>query len=460
MANLYTISSVSRGKELKVILTPLSGRHKAAHIVFRFGMSGSFTMTNEDEIHKHAHLRFYSKDVPRQVLCFVDPRRFGTWHFNGPWQPERGPCVMQEYEKFRENVLKNLSDKTFDKPICEALLNQKYFNGIGNYLRSEILFRLNIPPFMAARSVLETIKHEDQNDDIPLRKKVKLKDETPDLLQLCHLVPREVVDLGGKGYAPGQSNDYSILMNWARCYFVPGMKSLKDRNGRTVWFDGDPGPLAPKGTKAGKRKKPAKVARTATKRRVVVKEEVEEQQVLQNTGKKRGRKLGDRKDKEEIKKTKLQRKPKTSQSAKKNNFGRRLKAPPQSQKVTSALQVVVELQFNIQLTDRYQRRLQTAFEIFVIQQVKKKLSKATGASPPELTDLLDIEKQLQAMEPETTHFHHLPNKVWISWLADVAMSGEVVNPDLRIEPKIGVEIKFSSTSFVGRDRIPKELKRQ
>lgn len=41
----------------------------------------------------------------------------------------------------RENVLKNLDDKAFDKPICEALLNQKYFNGIGNYLRAEILYR-------------------------------------------------------------------------------------------------------------------------------------------------------------------------------------------------------------------------------------------------------------------------------------------------------------------------------
>lgn len=45
------------------------------------------------------------------------------------------------FKYFRENVLSNLSDKTFDKPICEVLLNQKYFNGIGNYLRAEILFR-------------------------------------------------------------------------------------------------------------------------------------------------------------------------------------------------------------------------------------------------------------------------------------------------------------------------------
>ena len=50
--------------------------------------------------------------------------------------PPRAPC-----SRCRENVLKNLGDKAFDKPICEALLNQKFFNGIGNYLRAEILYR-------------------------------------------------------------------------------------------------------------------------------------------------------------------------------------------------------------------------------------------------------------------------------------------------------------------------------
>ena len=41
-----------------------------------------------------------------------------------------------EYKEFRQNVLDNLEDAAFNKAICETLLNQKYFNGIGNYLRS------------------------------------------------------------------------------------------------------------------------------------------------------------------------------------------------------------------------------------------------------------------------------------------------------------------------------------
>lgn len=269
----YTISAVSRGKEVKVILTPAAKGAEEACVVFRFGMSGSFKLTTEEEIPKHAHLRFYTLEAPRQVLCFVDPRRFGSWEYNGTWQPERGPCVMMEYEKFRENVLKHFSDKPFDKPICEVMLNQKYFNGIGNYLRAEILFRLKIPPFMPARAVMESVKNQSQNEDLSLSKKVKIKKENPDLLQLCNLVPLEVIKLGGKGYDPGHG-DFTAFEQWLQCYFAPGMKSLKDSNGRTIWFQGEPGPLAPKGKKARKQRKsvdidvkPIKVETNATKRK-------------------------------------------------------------------------------------------------------------------------------------------------------------------------------------------------
>lgn len=86
-------------------------------------------------------------------------------------------------------MLRNLADKVFDRPICEALLDQRFFNGIGNYLRAEILYRLacrprirglgwlgahiphclacfplsthcrlRIPPFEKARTVLEALK--------------------------------------------------------------------------------------------------------------------------------------------------------------------------------------------------------------------------------------------------------------------------------------------------------------
>ncbi|XP_026565399.1 endonuclease 8-like 1 isoform X1 [Pseudonaja textilis] len=257
-SDAYRISAVSRGKELKLTLTPLQredSKGRPMDLVFRFGMTGNFKLVPVSDMPKHAHLRFYTQEKPARVLCYVDIRRFGKWEVDGTWQADRGPCVMLEYEQFRDNVLRNLSDKAFDKPICEALLNQKFFNGIGNYLRAEILHRSKIPPFEKARTVLEELQRGLQVSGATLSKKVKLKRENPDFLEACHLVPMEAVNLGGgKAYDPTNREDAAIFVEWLHCYSVPGMKSLRDANGRTIWFQGDPGPLAPKGGKSQKKK--------------------------------------------------------------------------------------------------------------------------------------------------------------------------------------------------------------
>lgn len=40
---------------------------------------------------------------------------------------------------------------------------------------------------------------------------------------------------GGKGYDPEKA-DYSDFEAWLQCYYVDGMKSVRDHNGRTMWF--------------------------------------------------------------------------------------------------------------------------------------------------------------------------------------------------------------------------------
>ncbi|XP_030433602.1 endonuclease 8-like 1 isoform X4 [Gopherus evgoodei] len=232
-SDAYVISATSRGKEIKLTLTPLkeekntlpgrgrdreelsqNGLQQPMDLVFRFGMSGSFKFTSAAELPKHAHLRFYTKESPHRALCFVDCRRFGRWEVHGTWQPDRGPCVMLEYEKFR----------------------------------------LKIPPFENARTVLEALQHrKQQSPDLTLSKKVKLKQENPDLLELCHAVPMEVIHMGGMGYGPEHSDDAAAFEEWLQCYCVPGMRSLRDGNGRTIWFQGEPGPMAPKGKKSRKK---------------------------------------------------------------------------------------------------------------------------------------------------------------------------------------------------------------
>ncbi|XP_054442171.1 endonuclease 8-like 1 isoform X2 [Pteronotus mesoamericanus] len=258
-SSAYYISASARGKELRLTLSPLPGAQPPQEplaLIFHFGMSGSFQLVPSNALPPHAHLRFYTAPPgPRLVLCFVDIRRFGHWDIGGKWQPGRGPCVLLEYQQFRENVLQNLADKVFDRPICEALLDQRFFNGIGNYLRAEILYRLKIPPFEKARTVLEALKQHRLSPELTLSQKIRAKLQNPDLLELCHSVPKEVVQLGGKGYGQKSGEeDFAAFRAWLQCYCMAGMSSLRDRHGRTIWFQGDPGPLAPRGGMSHKKK--------------------------------------------------------------------------------------------------------------------------------------------------------------------------------------------------------------
>ncbi|XP_023241242.1 endonuclease 8-like 1 isoform X1 [Centruroides sculpturatus] len=223
----YRISATSRGKELKLSLIHVKNVKKL-NILMRFGMTGSFKFTDADSLPKHSHLRFYTsnKKSPK-VLSFVDPRRFGKWEISDEWSSDRGPDPMFQYEDFRKNVLLNLSQSIFSKPICEVLLNQKYFNGIGNYLRAEILYRAQIPPFDEARTVLETLNISEDNAE-------------DDILHLCKIIPLEVVNLHGNKYLEDSEDFYS----WLRCYENKNMNTMKDSNNRTIWFSGEPGLLA------------------------------------------------------------------------------------------------------------------------------------------------------------------------------------------------------------------------
>ena len=71
-------------------------------------------------------------------------------------------------------------------------------------IRSEILYRCSIPPFDKARDVLSSLVVEPlkvEAKDEPGFEDLKTKFDTFDILQLCNVVPNEVLMLptGGKG---------------------------------------------------------------------------------------------------------------------------------------------------------------------------------------------------------------------------------------------------------------------
>ena len=209
----FTISAESRGKELMLHLE--HGTEPAEKLLMSMGMSGHFQWAGVGmPIPKHTHLAFTSD---AGTLCFVDVRRFGKWKLAEDWSANRGPDPVTEHDQFVEVVKRAAAGKKGNKPIHLALMDQSMFNGIGNYLRAEIIYRmLDFSPFA------------------PLREAVK----RDDLFELCRIVPSLAYKLGGgqlRDWKSPTGEDPQSFREFIKCYGK--MASFKDKNGRTFWMD-------------------------------------------------------------------------------------------------------------------------------------------------------------------------------------------------------------------------------
>jgi endonuclease VIII-like 1 len=209
----FEVIAESFGKELQLKTT---NDTKTLDFSVFMGMSGNwkFVPTENWNDTKFVRMRIDTDDGNSLLLygSYMGPRyRLGA--FTGV---KRGPDPTKEFDKFKSNVLDNLKLKAFDKPICEVLLNQKYFNGIGNYLRSTILYYINVNPFESARTIIL---------------------ENPDILDFCRDVPIKAYTLNG-GQLTDWTNpfdsDYEEFKKWV--FYQKGL-SCRDNTGRTFWYD-------------------------------------------------------------------------------------------------------------------------------------------------------------------------------------------------------------------------------
>lgn len=218
----FHINADSRGKELKLNLSWKPECFKDhlepdRSLICNMGMAGNWSFTETSKIPKHAHLMFDTNDG--WTLSLVDVRRFARWQWAEGWSDNRGPDPVEDWSAFVSNILTNMDKNEFKKPIYEVLMNQEYFNGIGNYLRAEILYRIDENPFLPAKEYLV---------------------KAPSLFYHCYWVPKEVYKLGG-GQLKDWSNPFEVdnkaFVEWQQCYGKKNMASLMDRNKRKFWFN-------------------------------------------------------------------------------------------------------------------------------------------------------------------------------------------------------------------------------
>ena len=209
----FEVYSNSFGKELQL---NVKNSNKNLDFSIFMGMSGNwkFVPTTNWLDTKFVRMRLDTDDGNSLLLygSYMGPKyRLGS--FTGV---KRGPDPTKQFEEFKAVVLKDLKLKAFDKPICEVLLNQKYFNGIGNYLRSTILYYLDVNPFESARKIITENVH---------------------ILDMCKDVPLMAYQLNG-GQLSDWTNpfdtDFFAFKEWV--FYQKGL-SCKDNTGRTFWYD-------------------------------------------------------------------------------------------------------------------------------------------------------------------------------------------------------------------------------
>lgn len=208
----FKIVSVSWGKELK-----LRVYHDVTDLTFSIfmGMSGNwkFVPTSNWKDTKYVRMRLDTTDGYSLLLygSYMGPR-YRLGEFTGV---KRGPDPTKDFDNFKSNIFQNLNKKVFDKPICEAILDQKYFNGIGNYLRSTILYYLDVNPFQPARQVIEN---------------------NPEIIDMCRDIPLKAYEYNGGQLSDWKNpydTDFTSFKEWV--YYQKG-KSCKDKTGRTFWY--------------------------------------------------------------------------------------------------------------------------------------------------------------------------------------------------------------------------------
>lgn len=207
----FKLSAKSYGKELTLFI------NDDISISVFMGMSGNWTHIESElaDNVKYTRLRFDNSDGYSLLLHggYLGPK-FKV----GGFSTKRGYDPTKDFEYFKEDIYKNIDRrKTFEKPIHEALLDQRYFNGIGNYLRAEILYRIDDNPFKVAKDYIK---------------------DNPKVLELCRDIPLEAYKLGGgqlKDWENPFKEDADNFLEWLKCYNK--LSKIKDSNKRTFWYD-------------------------------------------------------------------------------------------------------------------------------------------------------------------------------------------------------------------------------
>lgn len=113
------------------------------YFTYHLGMTGYWSTKKS----KHAHLKITSDSVN---IYFHDTRRFGNINIINDKLLNTKYNINLDFlnnsKPINQQIKYVLSLINTKREVCKVLLDQRYFLGVGNYLKSEILYRSKIHP--------------------------------------------------------------------------------------------------------------------------------------------------------------------------------------------------------------------------------------------------------------------------------------------------------------------------
>ncbi len=139
---------------------------KGWYLMCRLLMSGGWYL-EEAPKHNHCQLIYKKKesdpDTKSDSIWFVDPRHFGTLKWTNDIKDlekilnDIGPDLLNEKINESEYLEKMKNKQNGKKKISVVMMDQSVFSGIGNYLKSEILYEAKVAPNSVINNIPDDI---------------------------------------------------------------------------------------------------------------------------------------------------------------------------------------------------------------------------------------------------------------------------------------------------------------
>jgi len=241
--NDFTINWRRRGKKLKAICTGTIITTATTSIDI-IGTTGTTVITVNISLSQRGQILICNKEQidNKRVDCFFERSDGICIGIANPqanfvkleilsgcqYEDDNGPDPVLQPQNFWKHLNTQMTQhpQFLDKPICELMYNQKLFNGIGNYLRSEILHNVGIPPFTSTKTVFT-------NRNLWRR-----------LLRACRTIPMLVIKQISSQFKWYDDKEHQEWMkSFLQVYGKSNVNVARDSTNKKIWFSGEAGEL-------------------------------------------------------------------------------------------------------------------------------------------------------------------------------------------------------------------------